>query len=409
MIQQLVKAFDTHLEAAAGKTKAHFKWIKQQYRAQVEVTRQANKLELRDTLQLDRVLLSESLRTVTMQGALDVQKQAESYSATMAAMRKSEISMQQSVEVANLLKQKAEAELQIVTDTANERIEQMTQQINELQQALAVATAAEIDRDNDDQYRGRDSSVDSYDSVHSEHSYSSSDSSSSSSSDEHERDDIHDHHYSTTSAIVNTRNSFTHKSPRQSNHIRSRSPKHKKSSSRKQQQRESTSSATHRAKRRSKQPGTSYSGHAPSLAETVPTPKSAVFTEDVDSSDGISDIHTSSTDQHRSAQHRKRKRNTRPASAAAATTVNRTSLIAAQQQQHHKQPSQRTSVAAKQPSKRNTYSADRVRAVTDSSLTEQHEQDDVKKQDEHAEHRPVSFTSGYTSKTTKHKAKSVSS
>jgi hypothetical protein len=411
MIQQLVKAFDTHLEAAAGKTKAHFKWIKQQYRAQVEVTRQANKLELRDTLQLDKVLLSESVRTVTMQGALDVQKQAESYSATMAAMRKSEISMQQSVEVANLLKQKAEAELQIVTDIANERIEQMTQQINELQQALAAATAAETDRDNDDQYRGRDSSVDSYYSVHSEHSYSSSNSASSSSSsgnDEHERDGIRDHHYSTTEA--NVRDSLVCRSPKRKNQTRPRSPKHKKSSSKKQQQqRESTSSSIHRTKRRSKQPSTSYSGHASSLAKTLPTPKSAVITEDVDGSDENNDIHNSSNDQHRSAQHRKRKRNTRPASAAAATTVNRTSLIAAQQQQHHKQPSQRTSVAAKQPSKRNTYSADRVRAVTDSSLTEQHEQDDVKKQDEHAEHRPVSFTSGYTSKTTKHKAKSVSS
>jgi hypothetical protein len=405
MIQQLVKAFDTHLEAAAGKTRAHFKWIKQQYRAQVEVTRQANKLELRDTLQLDRVLLSESVRTVTMQGALDVQKQAESYSATMAAMRKSEISMQQSVEVANLLKQKAEAELQIVTDTANERIEQMTQQINDLQQALA---AAEIDRGNNDQYRGRDSSVDSYDSTRSRHSYSSSDSSSSSSSsgnDEHEPDGIHYNYNRTTEADV--RDSLVDRSAKRRNHTRPQSPKHKKSSSRKQQQqRESTSSATHRTKRKSKQPSTGYSGHASSLAKTLPTPKSAVLTEDVDSSDEINDIHTSSYDQHHSAQHRKRKRNTRPASAAAATTATRTSLIAAQAH-HHKQPSQRTSTAVKQPSKRNTYSADRARAVTDSSLTEQYEQDDVKKQDEHTEHRPVSFTSGYISKTSKQKAKSI--
>jgi hypothetical protein len=398
MIQQLVKAFDAHLEAAAGKTKAHFKWIKQQYRAQVELTRQANKLELRETLQLDRVLLSESVRNVTMQGAIDVQKQAESYTATMAAMRKSEVSMQQSVEVANLLKQKAESELHSVTATANERIEQLTQQINELQQALTAATTAD-----DNNYRGRDSSVDSYDSVHSDQSYSDT---SSSSSDEHEHDDIHADHNS--GSIASTRDSLVRKSPRQRHHTRSsHSPKHKKSSSRKQSEStSSTASAAHRTKRKSKQPSTGYT-HA--LAKTLPTPRGALLTDDIESSDNDNDVlmhHINSSDQHHSAQHRKRKRNMRPASAAAATTTARTSLIAAQEQQKQ-HASKRTSTAVRH--KRQTYSADRMRAVTDSSLTERHEQASATIVQQHSGQRPVSFTSGYTSKASKHKAKSVSS
>lgn len=47
MIEEVVAAFDGHLEHTAGAAKQHFRWIKRRYRERVDVNRVAAANELK--------------------------------------------------------------------------------------------------------------------------------------------------------------------------------------------------------------------------------------------------------------------------------------------------------------------------------------------------------------------------
>ncbi|CAM9152646.1 unnamed protein product, partial [Hapterophycus canaliculatus] len=108
IVDEMVGAFDRHLEDSAASSKQHFRWMKRRYREKVDVNRAASKIELKDTILLDRCILEDKTKEIDDQYKEDIARLRVEFQLERSTLGKQRRELEQSVEVLRLEKVQAE-------------------------------------------------------------------------------------------------------------------------------------------------------------------------------------------------------------------------------------------------------------------------------------------------------------
>ncbi|CBJ29045.1 hypothetical protein Esi_0133_0042 [Ectocarpus siliculosus] len=107
-IDEMVSAFDRHLEDSAASTKQNFRWMKRRYREKIDINRAASRIELKDTILLDKCILEDKTKEIRDQYKEEVGRLRVEFQLERSTLRKQCRELEQSVEVLRLEKMQAE-------------------------------------------------------------------------------------------------------------------------------------------------------------------------------------------------------------------------------------------------------------------------------------------------------------
>ncbi|CAM9443367.1 unnamed protein product [Ectocarpus sp. 12 AP-2014] len=107
-IDEMVSAFDRHLEDSAASTKQHFRWMKRRYREKIDINRAASRIELKDTILLDKCILEDKTKEIRDQYKEEVGRLRVDFQLERSTLRKQCRELEQSIEVLRLEKMQAE-------------------------------------------------------------------------------------------------------------------------------------------------------------------------------------------------------------------------------------------------------------------------------------------------------------
>ncbi|CAM9233519.1 unnamed protein product, partial [Ectocarpus sp. 4 AP-2014] len=107
-IDEMVSAFDRHLEDSAASTKQHFRWMKRRYREKIDINRAASRIELKDTILLDKCILEDKTKEIRDQYKEEVGRLRVEFQLERSTLRKQCRELEQSIEVLRLEKMQAE-------------------------------------------------------------------------------------------------------------------------------------------------------------------------------------------------------------------------------------------------------------------------------------------------------------
>ncbi|CAM9763224.1 unnamed protein product, partial [Ectocarpus fasciculatus] len=107
-IDEMVSAFDRHLEDSAASTKQHFRWMKRRYREKIDINRAASRIELKDTILLDKCILEDKTKEIHDQFKEEVGRLRVEFQLERSTLRKQCRELEQSIEVLRLEKMQAE-------------------------------------------------------------------------------------------------------------------------------------------------------------------------------------------------------------------------------------------------------------------------------------------------------------
>ncbi|KAG5178940.1 hypothetical protein JKP88DRAFT_328325 [Tribonema minus] len=131
-------AFDAQLERAAAECRAHFAWARRQHRGQLEVVRQASRVELQETLLLDKCLMAEARLQDEKRARRRDTAIAVRHGEELGALRHQLERAQQQLEMANVLRVRAET----AAAAATQQAKALEQSLQAAMQAHAAAVAA---------------------------------------------------------------------------------------------------------------------------------------------------------------------------------------------------------------------------------------------------------------------------
>ncbi|GMI25256.1 hypothetical protein TrRE_jg10457, partial [Triparma retinervis] len=115
------KLFDDALEKHAGETKKHIKWVVQQFEKRLAQSRQAHRLEIRDTIALDKALNKEEMREASKNHAADVEMVKEQFRESIKRMNKAKMDAL-----------KAKAQMETVNKKLQDRIQGLKENMDQL-------------------------------------------------------------------------------------------------------------------------------------------------------------------------------------------------------------------------------------------------------------------------------------
>ena len=121
MIDDSKKLFDDALEKHAGETKKHIRWVVQQFEKRLAQSRQAHRLEIRDTIALDKALNKEEMREAMKNHAADVEKVKEQFKESIKTMNKGKMDAL-----------RAKAQMETVNKKLQDRIQGLKESMNQL-------------------------------------------------------------------------------------------------------------------------------------------------------------------------------------------------------------------------------------------------------------------------------------
>ncbi|CAM9821681.1 unnamed protein product [Scytosiphon promiscuus] len=108
LVDETVGAFDRHLEDSAASSKQHFRWMKRRYREKVDVNRAASRIELKDTILLDRCILEDRTKEIDDRYKEELARLRVEFQLERSTLGKQRRELEQSVEVLRLEKMQAE-------------------------------------------------------------------------------------------------------------------------------------------------------------------------------------------------------------------------------------------------------------------------------------------------------------
>eukprot|EP00903_Cladosiphon_okamuranus_P008105 g7812.t1 len=106
-VDEMISALDRHLEDSATSAKQQFRWMKRRYREKIDVNRAASRIELKDTLLLDRSILENKTKEIDDRFKEETARLRVEFQMERSSLRKKQRELEQSVEVLRLEKQQA--------------------------------------------------------------------------------------------------------------------------------------------------------------------------------------------------------------------------------------------------------------------------------------------------------------
>eukprot|EP00752_Nemacystus_decipiens_P001891 g1821.t1 len=107
-VDEMISAFDRHLEDSAASAKQQFRWMKRRYREKIDVNRAASRIELKDTILLDRCILEDKAKEMNDLHKEEIARLKVEFQLERSTLRKKHRELEQSVEVLRLEKIQAE-------------------------------------------------------------------------------------------------------------------------------------------------------------------------------------------------------------------------------------------------------------------------------------------------------------
>jgi hypothetical protein len=116
MIASVAESFDAYLEDAQAQAKKVIRWMKRKGADELKMSRSATRLELQETILLDRCLLDEMRQDLKIRAKTQICELEEQHAMQLAALQKQVADLERSNEVSLLLKSRVDGELAAAKD-----------------------------------------------------------------------------------------------------------------------------------------------------------------------------------------------------------------------------------------------------------------------------------------------------